>query len=101
MKKNKTKRSNNKKNPVVSIFNNEKKNETKQENKSIVLKIDEATEGIMKEIQTGITDEIIESIQIQERKIKDLDEKLDRVFKLERENKKLLEQILKQMTDNK
>lgn len=95
------KKSNSKKIPSVNIFKNENKNETKQENKSIVLKIDQATEGIMKEIQTGITDEIIESIQNQERKIKDLDEKIDRIFKLERDNKKLLEQILKQMKDNR
>lgn len=94
------KKLNSKKIPSVNVFKNENKNETKQENKSIVLKIDQATEGIMKEIQTGITDEIIESIQNQERRIKDLDEKIDRIFKLERDNKKLLEQILKQMKDN-
>ena len=38
--------------------------------KSILLQVDEATKGIMEEIQTGITDDIIETIEEQKRMLK-------------------------------
>ena len=62
--------------------------------KSILLQVDEATKGIMEEIQTGITDDIIEE---QKRMLKELKEKLDETYDLEKENNKLLKKVLKKI----
>ncbi len=65
--------------------------------KSILLQIDEATKGIMEEIQCGITDDIIETIEEQKRMLKEIKEKLDETYYLEKENNKLLKKVLKKM----
>lgn len=65
--------------------------------KSILLQVDEATKGIMEEIQTGITDDIIETIEEQKRMLKELKEKLDETYDLEKENNKLLKKMLKKI----
>lgn len=65
--------------------------------KSILLQIDEATKGIMEEIQCGITDDIIETIEEQKRMLKEIKEKLDETYDLEKENNKLLKKVLKKM----
>ena len=65
--------------------------------KSILLQVDEATKGIMEEIKTGITDDIIETIEEQKRMLKELKEKLDETYDLEKENNKLLKKVLKKI----
>lgn len=65
--------------------------------KSILLQVDEATKGIMKEIQGGITDDIIETIEEQNRMLKEIKEKLDETYDLEKENNKLLKKMLKKI----
>ena len=57
---------------------------------SILLQVDEATKGIMEEIESGITDNIIEELRKNQRSIKELKGEVDEVYKLEKENKKLL-----------
>ncbi|MEN8077555.1 hypothetical protein ABFP60_11385 [Clostridioides difficile] len=65
--------------------------------KSILLQVDEATKGIMEEIQGGITDDIIETIEEQKRMLKEIKEKLDETYDLEKENNKLLKKVLKKI----
>lgn len=77
-------------------INKETKNSISKE-KSILLQVDEATKGIMEEIQTGITDDIIETIEEQKRMLKELKEKLDETYDLEKENNKLLKKMLKKI----
>lgn len=77
-------------------INKETKNSISKE-KSILLQVDEATKGIMEEIKTGITDDIIETIEEQKRMLKELKEKLDETYDLEKENNKLLKKMLKKI----
>lgn len=74
-----------------------KKEVTKKVSKkeSILLQVDEATKGIMEEIQSAITDDIVEPIEAQKKELKDINEKLEELFALERENNKLLKKLLK------
>lgn len=75
--------------------NKEKLAKQYSEKKSILLQVDEATKGIMEEIQTGITDDIINTMEEQKRIIKELNEKIEDTYKLEKENNRLLKKILK------
>ena len=81
---------------MENTINKETKNSISKE-KSILLQVDEATKGIMEEIQTGITDDIIETIEEQKRMLKELKEKLDETYDLEKENNKLLKKMLKKI----
>lgn len=65
--------------------------------KSILLQVDEATKGIMEEIQGGITDDIIKTIESQNKILKELKEKIDETYDLEKENNKLLKKVLKKV----
>lgn len=79
---------------------NEINRETKKnivKDKSILLQVDEATKGIMEEIQVGITDDIIETIEEQKKMLKELKEKIDETYDLEKENNKLLRKVLKKI----
>lgn len=51
----------------------------------------------MEEIQGGITDDIIETIEEQKRMLKEIKEKLDETYDLEKENNKLLKKVLKKI----
>ncbi|GKU25199.1 hypothetical protein [Clostridium folliculivorans] len=76
-------------------YNNKVKNSVKGSEKSILLQVDEATKGIMKEIQSGITDDIINTVSEHSRLLRELNEKIDETYDLAKENNKLLKQILK------
>lgn len=65
--------------------------------KSILLQVDKDTKGIMDEIKNGITEDIISPIDEQKRVLKDLNEKINEVYQLEIENKKLLKKLLKKL----
>ena len=65
--------------------------------KSILLQVDEATKGIMREIESGITDDIISTINQQKKIMKELKEQTEEVYKLERENNKLLKDLLRKI----
>lgn len=67
--------------------------------KSILLQVDEATKGIMREIESGITDDIISTINQQKKIMKELKEQTEEVYKLERENNKLLKDLLRKIED--
>ena len=67
--------------------------------KSILLQVDEATKGIMREIESGITDDIISTINQQKKIMKELKEQTEEVYKLERENNKHLKDLLRKIED--
>ncbi len=71
--------------------------EQKKEQKSILLQVDEATKGIMEEIQNGITYDIVETVEEQKRILKELNEKVEETYKLEKENNRLLTKLLKKI----
>ena len=89
MKKNvgRTRRANNKL-ETVEIKKSEKKEE-----KSILLEVDEATKGIMKEIESSINNEIIEKIEEQNRKIEKLSKQFEEIFDCLEANNKILKKI--------
>lgn len=82
---------------IKSQCKNIKKVDQKKEQKSILLQVDEATKGIMEEIQSGITDDIVETIEEQKRILKELNEKVEETYKLEKENNRLLTKLLKKI----
>lgn len=82
---------------IKSKCKNIKKVDQKKEQKSILLQVDEATKGIMEEIQSGITDDIVETIEEQKRILKELNEKVEETYKLEKENNRLLTKLLKKI----
>lgn len=71
--------------------------ETKGSSKSILLQVDDATKGIMQEIQSGITDEILSTISEHGRLINGLKEKIDETYEVHKANNKLLKSIEKQL----
>lgn len=77
---------------------NEKRKSGKYE-KTILLEVDEATKGIMQEIQTGITDDIIDKIKDQIRLLEEIQYKIDETYNLECKNNVLLNKLLRK-TEN-
>ncbi|WP_392486135.1 hypothetical protein ACER0A_011100 [Haloimpatiens sp. FM7315] len=71
--------------------------ETKGSAKSILLQVDDATKGIMQEIQSGITDDILGTISEHGRLINELKEKIDETYEVHKTNNKLLKSIEKQL----
>ena len=63
--------------------------------KTILLQVDEATKGIMQEIQMGITEDIVDKIKEQIRLLEDLQYKIDETYNLEHKNNLILSKILK------
>lgn len=65
--------------------------------KTILLQVDEATKGIMQEIQMGITDDIVDKIKEQIRLLEELQYKIDETYNLECKNNLLLNKLLKKI----
>lgn len=65
--------------------------------KSILLQVDGATKGIMEEIQSGITDDILSVISDHGRIISELKERIDETYEIQKANSKLLKSIEKQL----
>jgi translation elongation factor EF-Ts len=75
--------------------NSYSQNQSMNSIKSIIIQVDDATKGIMQEIQSGITEDIVNVIFENRKMITDLYEKIDEIYNLEKKNNKLLDKILK------
>ena len=66
---------------------------------SILLEVDEATKGIMEEIQNGISGNLENIVINHQKELKKIDDKVEEMIRIQKENKRMLDKIFRMLDE--